>query len=189
MWNELKLALSSCLYHMFDSSLSAQRLAKPAHRRFWVWGQKDGRRVWTVSSQPLSAVVLLCSGSDPEPEGSVDAVMRRGRQGLLTDMDDSLPCLSWCPTAEWTSDYLPFSASVWTSPLRPRFLHPQLNASWLPPRCAAAFLSFFALSLITRADELFRSLALPPLPDVSHSLFISVSSLLLFIHPLLPLSA
>lgn len=129
---------------MFDSILSAQQLAKPAHSEKVLGLSPEG---WTERFDCL--VPTTCSVVDLtlKPEGSVDTFMRRGCQGLSTDMDDSTPCpselLSWCPTAECTSDYLPFSSSVWTSPLLPRFLHPQLNASWLPRRCAAAFLSFF----------------------------------------------
>lgn len=86
MWNELKLAPFPSLYHMFDSILSAQQLAKPAHSEKVLGLSPEG---WTERLDCL--VPTTCSVVDLtlKPEGSVDTFMRRGCQGLSTDMDDS----------------------------------------------------------------------------------------------------
>lgn len=88
-----------------------------------------------------SAVDLLFSGADPGTwwfwwrhhviviiEGGLYLLTWRGSPPLLSKGASEI--LSWCLTAQWTSDNLTFSSSARTSPPLPRLLHPQLNA-WL----------------------------------------------------------
>lgn len=88
-----------------------------------------------------SAVDLLCSRSDPGTwwfwwrhhviviiEGGLCLLTWHGSPSLLSKGASEI--LSWCLTAEWTSDNLTFSSSARTFPPLPRLLHPQLNA-WL----------------------------------------------------------